>query len=58
MLQFLAANWGTLVIGLAVAAVIVLVICKLRRDKKGGKASCGCGCKNCPSAGMCHSHKK
>lgn len=58
MLQFLAANWGTLVIGLAVAAVIVLVICKLRRDKKKGKASCGCGCKNCPSAGMCHSHKK
>ncbi len=54
MLAFLAANGGTLLIGALVAAAVVLILLKLRRDKRKGCSSCGCGCENCPSAGMCH----
>lgn len=54
MLGFLAANWGSVLIGALVAAVIVLIVVKLVRNKKKGKTSCGCGCDHCPSSGMCH----
>ncbi len=54
MFDFLLNNWGSILIGLLVAAAVVLIIFKLRRDKKNHKSSCGCGCANCPSAGMCH----
>lgn len=54
MLQFLAEIWGTLLVGVILAAVVALIIVKLRRNKKKGQTSCGCGCSNCPSADMCH----
>lgn len=54
MLGFFAANWGSVLIGTLVAAVIVLIVVKLVRNKKKGKTSCGCGCDHCPSSGMCH----
>lgn len=54
MLQFFAANWGTILIGLLVAAAVVLILAKLWRDHKKGKSSCGCNCSQCPSSGMCH----
>ena len=37
MLNFLADNWGTILIGLAVAAVVVLILVKMRRDRSKGK---------------------
>lgn len=54
MAEFLASNMGTILIGAAVAAVVALIIVKMVKDKKKGRSSCGCGCSNCPSAGMCH----
>ena len=54
MLNFFAENLGTILIGLAVAAVVTLIVIKMRRDKQNGKTSCGCGCEHCPSAGACH----
>lgn len=54
MLGFLAENWGSILIGAILAAVIVLIVVKLFRNKKKGKTSCGCGCEQCPSSGMCH----
>ena len=54
MLNFLTENVGTLVIGAAVAAVLVSIVVKLVRNKKKGASSCGCGCSSCPSSGMCH----
>lgn len=47
MLDFLWANWGTIVIAAAIAAVVVLVVVKLQKDRKKGKSSCGCGCDHC-----------
>ncbi len=56
MLRFWTENWGTILVGAAVAAAIAGVILKMYKDKKRGKTGCGCGCSNCPSAGGC-SHK-
>lgn len=58
MLHFLAANWGTFLIGALVAAVVLLILVRLFRDRKKGASSCGCGCEHCPSAGLCHSQKE
>lgn len=54
MLNFLLENWGTLLVGGIVIALVAAVVVKLRRDRKKGVSSCGCGCDNCPSSGMCH----
>ena len=57
MLNFLAPHWGSILIGAIIVIVVALVIVKMYRDHKKGKSSCGCGCSNCPSAGMCHKGK-
>lgn len=54
MLTFLQNNWGTILVIFVLAFIVALIVTKLVRDKKKGKSSCGCGCANCPSQGMCH----
>lgn len=54
MLTFLADNIGTILVSVILIAIVVLIVLKICKDKKKGKNSCGCACKNCPSAGMCH----
>ena len=54
MIEFIAKYGGTILVSVIVVAVITAVAIKLLKDKKAGKTSCGCGCKNCPSSGMCH----
>ncbi len=54
MIAFLAANWGNLVVAFIVLLIIILAVRKIVKDKKQGRTSCGCGCANCPSAGICH----
>lgn len=56
MLNFLSANFSTIIVGIVVFSVIGLVVVKLVRDKINHKSNCGCGCANCPSASACH-HK-
>lgn len=53
-MNFIINNIGTIIIGLMVFALIAGVVVKLVKDKKKGKTSCGCGCSNCPSSGICH----
>ena len=43
-------NW----IARNLAAVVVLIIVSLVKDKRKGKSSCGCKCAHCPMAGSCH----
>lgn len=57
MMDFFKENWGTVLIGAAVAAAAAGIIAGLIKDGKKGKRSCGCGCGNCPSAGICHNKK-
>ncbi len=60
MLHFIMENLSTIIIGILLLAVVVLIVKKMRNDKKNGKSSCGCGCGGCASAGICHpeNHKK
>ena len=55
MLSFITENLSTIIVGAVVAAVVVLIVLKLRKDKKKGTScSCGSACSGCPSSGMCH----
>lgn len=53
MILWLLNNLGTIVVGLAVLAVLAAVVIVMIRNKKKGKSSCGCGCSNCPMGGSC-----
>ena len=56
MLQFILDHLATLLVGLAVAALLALSLCAMRRDKKkhAHEGGCGDGCCGCPYAGKCH----
>ncbi len=54
MLQFFVNNWGTILTGTALLAILAVIVVKMCRERKKGKTSCGCGCDHCPSSGMCH----
>lgn len=58
MLQWLEANLGTILVCAVLAAVVVLVICHMVRQKKQGKSGCGCGCADCAAHGSCHPENK
>lgn len=53
MLTFLSENWPTILICLALVAIVFLAIRKIVRDKKKG-GSCSCGCEGCPNSAYCH----
>ena len=55
MLQWLSANIGTILIGGALLAVVLLIVRYLLRQRKAGKSSCGVGCAHCAMHGQCHS---
>ena len=54
MIAFLIDNCATILIGLGLLVVIVLILRKLRKDRKKGKTFCGCDCAHCAASGMCH----
>ncbi len=53
MFSWLALNWGTILVCVVLAAIVVAIVVKMRKDKKAGKSSCGGNCKAC--GGACHS---
>jgi hypothetical protein len=58
MIAFIVENLATILVGAVVLAVIVLIILKMRRDKKRGAGSCGCSCEGCSSSVSCHKNEK
>ena len=50
MLQWIGENMGTIVVSIALIALVTGIVIRMRKDKKHGKSSCGC----CPMAGSCH----
>lgn len=61
MIDFLAENWGTLLVGAAVLAAIVSAAARLIKDKRSGKACSGCpGCGKggCTASSAACRHKK
>lgn len=54
MINFLANNWGSLIVGAVILAVAALIIAGIRKRRK---SPCPPGCAGCPSAGSCNSGK-
>ena len=54
MLSWLTANIGTVLITLFLIAIVVIIVVKLRKDKKKGVSSCGGNCAHCAMGGACH----
>ena len=53
-MAWLADNLGTILLSAVLIVIVVLVIRKQIRDRLSGRTSCGCGCENCASRGLCH----
>ena len=53
MKQWLTENISTVIIAVILLAALTAIAVKLIRNKKQGKSSCGCGCKNCALSGKC-----
>ena len=53
-MDFLVSNLSTIVVSILLIVLVAAIVCKMRRDKKNGRSSCGCGCGGCPSEGLCH----
>lgn len=52
MLGFITENFGSLIVGAVVLAVVVLIVVKMVRG--GKKSFCSCGdCSSCGSCGNC-----
>ena len=45
---------STIIISLVILAAVAGIIASMVKDKKNGKASCGCGCERCAMKGECH----
>lgn len=54
MMEFLANNWGSLLVGAILVVVVGSIVLRQIKNHKQGKSSCGCGCSNCPMEGKCH----
>lgn len=54
MVQWLTDNLGNILISLLLAAVVILAVHKIIKDKRQGKSSCGCNCSHCAMSGVCH----
>ena len=58
MFQGIIENAGTIVVSLLLIGLVILIIVRLRKDKKQGKSSCGANCGCCPMSGSCHKAAK
>ena len=54
MLRWIGENAGTIIVGAALAALVIRIILQIRRDRRQGKSSCGGNCGGCPMSGSCH----
>ncbi len=57
MFGMILENAGTIAVTLALVGIVVLIVLRLRRDRKQGKSSCGGNCGCCPMGGCCHKPK-
>lgn len=58
MLAWISKNIGTIIVCMVLAVIVAAIVCKVVKDKKSGKSSCGCNCAHCAMAASCHSQKK
>lgn len=58
MKMWITENAGTILIALALAAIVAAIIAKKVRNRKTGASACGCGCVNCAMSGICHGKER
>lgn len=58
MFDWIINNIGSIIVLLAVVAIVTLVLVKMIRDKRRGKSSCSCGCGGCAMKDTCHAKEK
>lgn len=58
MLQWISANFWTIIICAVLTGIVAAIIISMVRKKKQGKSvACNCGsCKGCAMHGSCHKH--
>lgn len=49
---------GSWIVAIVLTAIVLLILYKLKKDKKQGKSSCGNNCGCCPNATLCHDTAK
>jgi hypothetical protein len=54
MFEYIARNFATIITGAVVFGIVFAAVRKMIKDHKAHKLSCGCGCDDCPSSGICH----
>ncbi len=54
MWEWIQGHVAVVLICAALAAIVVLIIRGLIRDKKKGKSTCGANCAHCAMSGSCH----
>ena len=57
MQSWIAANISTIIISIALIAVIASILTHIVRRKKQGKSSCGCGCGSCAMKESCQTKR-
>lgn len=57
MFTWVLNNISTIIICAVLAAVVIMIVMSMVKNKKQGNSSCGCGCKNCAMQNSCHSKK-
>ncbi len=53
MADFLAQNWGSILVLAILAAVCALAVWRLCVQRKKEKCGCGGSCEDCQSCGVC-----
>lgn len=54
MWEWIQGHVAVILICVVLAAIVVLIIRGLVRDRKKGKSTCGANCAHCAMAGSCH----
>ena len=54
MFQWIDENAGTIIVSIALIALVTLIVIRMRKEKRQGKSSCGYNCGCCPMVGSCH----
>lgn len=58
MLAFIVQNLATIIISLALLAIVAFIVVRMAKARASGKGGCGYGCAGCPSSasGGCAGH--